>query len=125
MKNALKAIILVPIALLIVVFAVANRQITTISLDPFNSVTPALALSAPLFLVILLMVILGVIVGGVASWMSQSPVRSAARQARSDSERLRRELQETRLELDLVHRQQAALRPSTAIQPALLEREVV
>ena len=125
MKNALKAIILVPIALVIVVFAVANRQITTISLDPFNSETPAFALSAPLFLVILLMVILGVIIGGVASWLSQGAVRSAARQARSDAERLRRELQETRLELDLVHRQQAALRPVTAVQPALLEREVV
>ena len=124
MKNILKAIVLVPIALLIVVFAVANRQITTISLDPFNSEAPALALSAPLFLVILLMVILGVLVGGIASWVSQSVVRGAARQSRADAERLRRELQETRLELDLVHRQQAAARPAPT-QQALIEREVV
>ncbi len=124
MKNALKAIVLVPIAALIVIFAVANRQIITISLDPFNSETPALALSAPLFLVILLMVILGVLIGGIASWISQGAVRSAARQARVEAERLRRELQETRLELDLVHRQQAAAR-AVSPQQALIEREVV
>ena len=124
MKTFLKVIVLVPIALIIVVFAVANRQITTISLDPFNSETPALALSAPLFLVILLMVILGVLLGGIASWISQGVVRSSARAARADAERLRRELQETRLELDLVHRQQAAARPVSQT-PMLLEREAV
>lgn len=124
MKNILKAIVLVPVALLIVVFAVANRQVTTISLDPFNSEAPALALSAPLFLVILLMVIGGVLIGGVASWVSQGIVRAAARQARADADRLRRELQEIRLELDLVHRQQAAARPVPS-QQALIEREAV
>ncbi|MDX7950720.1 LapA family protein [Lichenihabitans sp. Uapishka_5] len=124
MKNALKAIVLVPIALLIVVFAVANRQMTTISLDPFNSDTPALALSAPLFLVILLMVILGVLVGGIASWISQGVVRASARQARTDAAQLRRELQETRLELDLVHRQQAAARSTALPSQALIGREV-
>jgi uncharacterized integral membrane protein len=112
MKNALKAIVLVPIALIIVLFAVANRQVATISLDPFNSDTPALALSAPLFLLILLMVMLGVLVGGIAAWLSQSSARAAARSARADAERLRRELQEIRLELDLVHRQNSTRAPA-------------
>ena len=122
MKNALKAIVLVPIALIIILFAVANRQVTTISLDPFNSDTPALALSAPLFLLIILMVMLGVLVGGIATWLSQASTRTAARSARADVERLRRELQETRLELDLVHRQTAARVPMSA-STALIERE--
>ena len=121
MKTVLKAIILVPIALLAILFAVANRQISTISLDPFNSETPALALSAPLFLVILLMVMLGVLIGGIAAWLAQAHVRSEARHAKADAERLRRDLQETRLELDLVHRQQSALSPG---QTALVHREV-
>ena len=120
MKNALKAIVLVPIALIIILFAVANRQVTTISLDPFNSETPALALSAPLFLLILLMVMLGVLVGGIAAWLSQGSARTAARGARADAERLRRELQETRLELDLVHREAATRAPAST---ALIERE--
>jgi uncharacterized integral membrane protein len=120
MKNALKAIVLLPVALIIILFAVANRQITTISLDPFNSEAPAFALSAPLFLVILLMVMLGVLIGGVAAWLSQAPARAAARSSRADAERLRRDLQETRLELDLVHRQNAARVPAST---ALIERE--
>ncbi|MCW6507058.1 LapA family protein [Lichenifustis flavocetrariae] len=121
MKTVVKAIILVPIALLAILFAVANRQISTISLDPFNSETPALALSAPLFLVILLMVMLGVLIGGIAAWLAQAHVRSEARHAKADAERHRRDLQETRLELDLVHRQQAAASPR---QTALVHREV-
>jgi uncharacterized membrane protein YciS (DUF1049 family) len=122
MKNALKVIVLVPIALIAVVFAVANRQIATISLDPFNSETPAFALSAPLFLVIILMVMLGVLIGGIATWLSQGGVRAAARQAKADAERLRRDLQETRLELDLVHRQSVTRAPAGQ---ALIEREPV
>jgi uncharacterized integral membrane protein len=122
MKNALKAIVLVPLALIAVVFAVANRQMATISLDPFNSEAPALALSAPLFLVIILMVMFGVLIGGIATWLTQGSVRTAARHAKADAERLRRELQETRLELDLVHRQNAG---RTSTGQALIEREMV
>ena len=121
MKNALKAIVLVPIAIVIILFAVANRQVATISLDPFNGETPALALSAPLFLLILLMVMLGVLVGGIATGLSQASVRTAGRSARTEVERLRRDLQETRLELDLVHRQSAARPPAST---ALIEREI-
>jgi Mn2+/Fe2+ NRAMP family transporter len=119
MKNALKALILVPIALIAITFAVANRQIATISLDPFNSEAPALALSAPLFLIILLMVMLGVLIGGIATWISQGHVRSAARHDKAEAERLRRELQDARLELDLVHRQTAA---RTSDLPAITGR---
>lgn len=106
MKNALKAIVLVPIALVAVVFAVANRQIVTISFDPFNSDNPAFALSAPLFLTIILMVMLGVLIGGIAAWLTQAQVRTSLRHARGDNEQLRRELQEARLDLDL-HRRAA------------------
>lgn len=123
MKNALKAVILVPIALIVVIFAVANRHISTISFDPFNSEAPAFALSAPLFLIILLMVMLGVLIGGIAAWMAQGSVRSAPRHAKTDAEQLRRELQETRLQLDLVHRQAGAAR--AAERTALPSRELV
>ncbi len=127
MKNALKALILVPIALIAVVFAVANRHITTISFDPFNVEAPAFALSAPLFLVILLMVMLGVLIGGIAAWISQGSTRAAARHAKADAERLRRELQETRLELDLIHRQNATVRAEgrSAVPMSLPQRELV
>lgn len=104
MKTALKAIILVPIALIAVVFAVANREIVTVSFDPFNAENPAFALSAPLFLTILLMVMLGVLLGGIATWLNQGSVRHVARHEKAEADRLRRELQDTRLELDLARR---------------------
>lgn len=105
MKNALKAIILVPIALVAIVFAVANREIVTISFDPFNVENPAFALSAPLFLTIILMVMLGVLMGGIATWLSQGSARSGLRHAKAEADHLRTELQDARLELDLQRRQ--------------------
>ena len=119
MVNLLKALILVPIAVIAITFAVANRQMATISLDPFNPTAPALALNAPLFLIILSMVMLGVLIGGIATWLTQGHARIAARHGKAESERLRREVQEARLELDLVHRQAATARTATQVAPAL------
>ena len=48
-RTFLKALILVPVAVLLVLFAVANRQWTGVSLDPFSSEPPALAIHLPLF----------------------------------------------------------------------------
>lgn len=120
MKTVLKAIILVPLAIIAIVFAVANRQIVTISFDPFSSDNPAFALSAPLFLTIILMLIVGVILGGVATWITQGQNRSALRHANADADRLRRELQDTRLELDLARREPAR---SAQGLPALTGRD--
>jgi uncharacterized integral membrane protein len=71
--------ILVPLALIIVAFALANRQIVTVSFDPFSTVNPAYAVRAPLFVLIFVLVIVGVLVGGVAAWLRQHKWRRAAR----------------------------------------------
>src|SRR5437899_12771866 len=78
-RTFLKALILVPVAVFLVLFAVANRQWTGVSLDPLSSEPPALAIHLPLFLVILLALILGVIVGGIAAWLGQRKWRRASR----------------------------------------------
>ena len=120
MKTALKAIVLVPIAVIAIVFAVANREIVTISFDPFNSDNPAFALSSPLFLTMILMVILGVLIGGIAVWLTQGSVRRALRHSRGEAEHLRRDLQEARLELDLQRRGPG---PARSGVPALTGRD--
>jgi uncharacterized integral membrane protein len=90
MMKLVKFIILAPIAALLLVFAFANRQIVSISFDPFVSDdTPAFALTAPLFFVLILTLIVGVIVGGAAVWFSQGRFRRAARQNRAEVDRLR------------------------------------
>src|SRR5260370_29459936 len=76
-RTFLKALILVPVAVFLILFAVANRQWTGVSLDPFSSEPPALAIHLPLFLVILLALMLGVIVGGGAAWLGHRRWRRA------------------------------------------------
>lgn len=84
--------LLVPLAIIILAFAMANRQLVTVSFDPFNSAQPAAAVTLPLFVLIFALVLLGVIVGGIAAWMRQSRYRRAARVLEGDVAGLRREV---------------------------------
>jgi len=96
MRRFLKALFFVPLAIVIIVFAVANRAPVIVSLDPFGNVPPALAVELPLFVLLFVVAVLGVIAGGIGTWFGQSAYRLAARAAerelsakRSEIERLR------------------------------------
>jgi uncharacterized integral membrane protein len=98
-RNILTALILLPIMLAIVLFAVGNRAPVTIAFDPFAAEPPMFAFPVPLFLLVLLVLIAGVILGGVSAWMRQSRWRRRARRlsaelkaARAENEKLRRQL---------------------------------
>jgi len=93
LRKIVAALILVPLAALIVAFAVANRQNVTVSLDPFNSNEPAASVALPLFVLVIVLLIAGVVIGGIAAWLRQSKWRRTAR-------RLDRELDELRVEFD-------------------------
>ncbi|HTP91797.1 MAG TPA: DUF1049 domain-containing protein, partial [Xanthobacteraceae bacterium] len=69
LRKIVAAIILVPLAVVIIAFAVANRQIVTVSLDPFSGGEPAAAVTLPLFVLIIVLLMLGVLVGGIAAWL--------------------------------------------------------
>ena len=92
LRRIIAAIILVPLVIVIVVFAVANRQNVTISFDPFGGDTPVASLSLPLFALILGLLIVGVIIGGVASWLGQGKWRGAARRFEREMQVLRGKL---------------------------------
>jgi uncharacterized integral membrane protein len=91
LRRIVAAIILVPLAIIIVAFAVANRQTVAVSFDPLGD-TPAASLSMPLFVLILGLLIAGVIIGGVASWLGQGKWRGAARRFERDMQMLRGKL---------------------------------
>jgi uncharacterized integral membrane protein len=92
MRALIKFLLVTPVAILLLAFAFANRQIVTVSFDPFApGEASALALAAPLFLVLLLVLMLGIVAGGLAMWLGQSKFRRAARQARIEADRLRSE----------------------------------
>lgn len=92
-----KAILLVPLALVAVAFAVRNRA-SSVSLffDPLSAGTAGFAIDAPLFVVIFVTLILGVLLGGIATWIGQGRYRRAARMHRRDVERLRTDLDRMR-----------------------------
>ena len=94
LRRIVTAIIVVPLAAVIIAFAVANRQTVTVSFDPFSATSPAYAATLPLFAVIFAFLILGVLIGGIAAWLRQSKWRRAARQYEAEAHALRAE-QET------------------------------
>ncbi len=91
-RKIVTAIIVIPLAIVIVAFAVANRQAVTVSFDPFSSAAPAYAATVPLFVIIFIALIAGVLVGGVAAWIGQAKWRRGARRLDDEVRRLRSEV---------------------------------
>lgn len=92
MRKFLTALIVIPLGLVLVVFAVANRHFVTVSFDPFISNDPSLAITMPLFLLLILMAALGVFAGGCAVWFGQRHWRRAARRNDAEARAARGEL---------------------------------
>ena len=105
MWTLVKALLLVLIAILAIAFAVANRQVVSISFDPFSSGDPIFMLTAPLFLLVFVLLSCGVVIGGVASWWGQRRHRVAARGFRVEAGEARSENARLRTELDIQSRQ--------------------
>ena len=96
LRKIVTAIIVVPLAAVIIAFAVANRHAVTVSFDPFSSTNPAYVATLPLFVIILAVLILGVLIGGIAAWIRQSKWRRTARRLDADVRALHDELETIR-----------------------------
>ncbi len=92
LRRIVAVVVLVPLAIIIIAFAVANRQIVTISFDPFDPAKPMYSMATWLFLPMLAALILGVVIGGVASWSGQGRWRTTARRLDRDAAALRSKL---------------------------------
>jgi uncharacterized integral membrane protein len=111
LRKIVAALTLIPLAIVIIAFAVANRQDVTVSLDPFNPNVPAASVTKPLFVVLIAVLILGVIVGGIAAWLRQTKWRRSAR-------RLEREVASLRAEIDTLKRTGVPVSIPQAVEPA-------
>lgn len=76
-------IILLPIAAVIIVFAVVNREMTSLSLWPLP-----FEVDLPLFSVIFGGTLVGVLWGGVAAWSAAGTTRSKARERAREIQQL-------------------------------------
>ena len=107
LRKIIAALVLVPLGILIVLLALANRQAVTIALDPLLPDKPTFAVTRPLFLVLLIAVTAGVIIGGLAAWPRQARWRRTARRAQAEAQALRTETESLRDRLEAAERLEA------------------
>jgi uncharacterized integral membrane protein len=93
-RKIVAALMLFLLAVVLMAFAVANRQTVTVSLDPFDQGDPALVSSQPMYLLVFAVLIGGVMLGGCAAWLRQAGWRARARRAEAQVSRLRAQLSE-------------------------------
>ena len=80
MKKILRWLLWIPLGALLVVFLVANRRMTALSLDPVSIDAPALTTpAAPLWFWLVLFLLAGVGLGGAGMWFSGREMRIRAR----------------------------------------------
>jgi uncharacterized integral membrane protein len=113
LRKIVSAVIVIPLLVIVVAFAVANRHAVTVSFDPFSAEQPAYAVTLPLFVIVFVLLIVGVLAGGTATWIGQRHRRRSVR-------RLDTEVRNLHGEMDAMRRQLAADRPS---QPAAETRQ--
>jgi uncharacterized integral membrane protein len=96
MRKFFTAVVVIPVGVIFVVFAVANRHFVTVSFDPFNSTDPSVSVRLPLFIVIIAMAMIGVVAGSSMTWFRQRRWRRAARQHEADARQARAQLADLR-----------------------------
>jgi uncharacterized integral membrane protein len=94
MLNFIKYLIYLLVAALIIAFAVANHEPVTVSLDPLSTrENAAYSFDAPMFVLLLVCVMIGIVIGGWAVWFGQGRHRRAARQLRSETTKLKADIE--------------------------------
>ena len=96
MRKFFTALVLIPLGLIFIIFAVANHHLVTVSFDPFNSTDPSVVVRLPLFVVIIVAAIAGVAAGGTATWFRQRHWRRVARQHEAEARQARTQLADLR-----------------------------
>jgi uncharacterized integral membrane protein len=88
-NRILLVVVFVPLAIVLVALAVANRELVPFTLDPFHPGNPALTIELPLFVFLFLALLMGVLVGSAATWLRQGRYRRLARDREKEVRSLR------------------------------------
>jgi uncharacterized integral membrane protein len=102
-------LVVVPLGLLLVALAVANREPVSLLLDPFGGGSKSLVIEAPLFLFLLGAFALGLLLGGFATWLGQAKWRRSARAGAREASDWRRRAGQLEREREGEHRPWARL----------------
>jgi uncharacterized integral membrane protein len=96
LRRLVRVVTLVPLAAVLVGFAVANRQAVSLSFDPFDPADPAHSLAVPIYLLVFAALIAGVMIGGAAAWIEQGKWRRARARLAAELRVIQAELSELR-----------------------------
>ena len=89
LNRLLLIIVFVPLAIILIALAVANRGLVAFTLDPFHPGNPALTLNLPFFVFLFVALLVGVLIGSAATWFRQGRFRRLARQREQEVRSLR------------------------------------
>ena len=92
MRRFLRWAVGLPVVLIVIAFAIANRRAVILSFDPFSQEAPRFGVSMPLWALFFAGILVGLLVGWLAAWWAQGKHRKAAREARSEVSQLQTEL---------------------------------
>ena len=109
-------VILVPLCLGLIVFALANRHFVAVSFNPFMPVDGSVAAGygVPLFVVLYVVLLVGVLLGGTATWFAQGHHRRREKHWRREAHLLTGELEALRR-----NQNQAVAAPRTEVDDFL------
>lgn len=87
-------LVLVPLCALLIAFALANRQLVGVNLNPFVApVSGDLSgYGIPLFVILYVVLLIGVLLGGIATWFAQGHHRRRERHWRKEAQAANSEL---------------------------------
>jgi hypothetical protein len=88
-------VVFVPLAIVLVALAVANREMVAFTVDPFNPGNPALTVTLPFFIFLFAALALGLVIGSLVTWIRQGRHRKLARQRGAEAENLRQAIART------------------------------
>jgi uncharacterized integral membrane protein len=88
LRRLVSILIFLPLAIILVALAVANRSAVAFTIDAFNPGSPSLTWQVPLFALLFIALACGLLIGSFATWLAQGRHRRAARQGKAEAERL-------------------------------------
>jgi uncharacterized integral membrane protein len=91
LKRFIKGLFLFAIGVVVIAYAVANRQPVQVIVDPFIDRELAASFEAPLFLLLFGALFVGLIVGAASAWLAQRHWRKRARAEQRQAARWQRE----------------------------------
>lgn len=91
-------VVLVPLCLGLIIFALANRHFVVVNFNPFVPVegTVAPGYGVPMFVVLYVVLLVGVLLGGTATWFAQASHRRGEKHWRREAHLLNGELEKLR-----------------------------